>query len=46
MAIRVICHPQPTKGTVRTADGLLGQVVVFPAAAELWDNPSSEVQFV
>lgn len=43
MAIRVICHPQPTKGTVRTAAGLLRQVVVFPAAAEVCDNPSSKV---
>lgn len=39
MAFKVICHPQLKESSVRTTTGLLGQVVGFLAAVEVWDNP-------
>lgn len=41
-AIKVIFHPQPRDGSVRTAADRLGQVVGFLAALDVWDKPSSK----
>ena len=42
-AVEVICHPPLKEDSVRTTTGLLGQVVGFLAAVEVWDNPCSKI---